>query len=54
MALAERELSAFIAAMEELFGPEQARISAEDWLDEYERVDSPLQSASRDWPQIQI
>ena len=30
MRLAERELSAFIAAVAELFGPEQARLSAEN------------------------
>lgn len=31
---AERELAAFIGAVTELFGPEQARVSTEDWLDE--------------------
>lgn len=31
---AERELSAFIDAATELFGPEQARVSTEDWLEE--------------------
>ncbi len=36
--MAERELSAFIRAVAELFGPEQARLSAEDWLDESERM----------------
>ena len=34
--MAERELSAFIRAVTELFGPEQARLSTEDWLDESE------------------
>ena len=47
--LAERELSAFIAAVTELFGAEQARLSAEDWLDESELMDSPPRSTSRDW-----
>ena len=39
--IAERELSAFIRAVAELFGPEQARLSTEDWLDESERMDRP-------------
>ena len=30
--LAERELASFIGAITELFGPEQARLSADDWL----------------------
>jgi alkylhydroperoxidase/carboxymuconolactone decarboxylase family protein YurZ len=54
LSLAERELSAFIAVVTDLFGPEQARISAEDWLDEYERMDGRLQSASREWRTITI
>jgi hypothetical protein len=39
--MAERELSAFIGAVTELFGPEQARASAEDRLEESELTDSP-------------
>jgi len=34
MHLAERELASFIGAVTELFGPEQSRLSADDWLDE--------------------
>ena len=30
--IAERELSAFLRAVSELHGPEQAKASAEDWL----------------------
>jgi hypothetical protein len=52
--LAERELSAFIAAVAELFGPEQARLSAEDWLEESELIDSPPRSTSRDWRAVTI
>lgn len=33
---AERELGAFLAAVTELFGADQARHAAEDWLDELE------------------
>jgi hypothetical protein len=40
--MAEGELSAFIVVVTELFGPEQARLSTADWLDESEVVDSPL------------
>jgi hypothetical protein len=39
--MAERELSAFLRAVTELFGPGQARLSIEDWLDQSERMDSP-------------
>jgi hypothetical protein len=52
--LAERELSAFIAAVAELSGPEQARLSAEDWLDESELMDSPYRSTRRDWRTVTI
>jgi hypothetical protein len=40
MQMAERELLAFINAVKELHGPEQARPSAVDWLDELELTDS--------------
>ncbi len=33
--LAERELAAFVGAVTELFGPENARLAAEHWLDEF-------------------
>jgi hypothetical protein len=39
--LAEKELSAFISAVHKLFGPEQARQSALDWIEELERMDWP-------------
>ena len=52
--VAERELSAFICAVTELFGPEQARFSAEDWLDESELIDSPPLSTNRDWRAVTI
>ena len=46
--MAERELSAFIRAVTELFGPEHARLSTEDWLDESELMDTRLE------PRVQI
>jgi hypothetical protein len=52
--LAERELSAFIAAVAELFGADQARMSAEDWLDESELMDVSPRSTHRDWRAITI
>jgi hypothetical protein len=45
--IAERELSAFIRAVTELFGPEEAKLSAGDWLGEAELMDSPPQSTSQ-------
>jgi len=52
--MAEGELSTFIRAVTELFGPEQAKLSAEDWLDESELMDSPPLSTSRDWRAVTI
>ena len=52
--MAERELSAFMLAVTELFGPEQARLSAEDWLDESEQMDGPPRATSRDWRAVTV
>ena len=52
--MAERELSAFMLAVTELFGPEQAGLSAEDWLDESEQMDSPQRATSRDWRAVTV
>lgn len=52
--LAERELSSFIAAVSELYGPEQAKISAKDWLDESELMDAPPLSTDRNWRAVTI
>ena len=52
--LAERELSAFIAAVADSFGAVQARVSAEDWLDELEVMDVSRRSTHRDWRSITI
>jgi hypothetical protein len=52
--MAEGELSAFIGAVTQLFGPEQARLAAEDWLDEAELMDSPPRSTSRDWRAVTV
>jgi hypothetical protein len=52
--MAERELSAFIRAVTELFGPEQARLSAKDWLDESERMEGWPRASSRDWRAVTV
>lgn len=52
--LAERELSSFVAAVSKLYGPEQAKLSAEDWLDESELIDSPPWSEARNWHAVTI
>jgi hypothetical protein len=54
MDIAERELSAFIGAVTQLFGPEEAKRSAEDWLDESASMDSPPLSTSRNWRAVTI
>jgi hypothetical protein len=52
--IAERELSAFVSAVTKLFGPEQARVAAEDWLEESDLVDDPPRSMIRDWRSVTI
>jgi len=52
--LAESELTAFIGAVTQLFGPAQARLSAEEWLDESDLVDSLPRSTSRDWRAVTV
>ena len=52
--LAERELGAFIIAVTELFGAEQARLAAEDWLDELELMDALPGPTRRDWGSVTV
>jgi hypothetical protein len=55
MPMAERELSAFIRAVTQLFGSEEeAKLSADDWLDESELMDIPPLSTSRDWRTVTV
>ena len=49
--MAERELSAFFRAVTELFGSEQAELSAEDWLHELNESDS-LPGSAGEWRRI--
>jgi hypothetical protein len=48
MTMAEPELSAFFNAVSQLFGSEQAEISAEDWLQELIEIDG-LPASTREW-----
>jgi hypothetical protein len=48
MAMAERELAAFFQAVTRLFGSEQARHTAEDWLHELIVIDG-LPTSTREW-----
>ncbi len=52
--LAERELSSFLAAVTTLFGPDEARVAAEDWLDESDLMDGPPRSEARDWRSVTV
>jgi hypothetical protein len=46
--MGERELSAFVSAVTQLFGSEQAELSAEDWLHELIEIDG-LPASTREW-----
>lgn len=46
--MAEQELAAFFNAVKELFGSEQAGLSAEEWLEELMAIDA-LPASAREW-----
>jgi hypothetical protein len=46
--MAEREFSAFFGAVTQLFGSEQAALSAEDWLQELIEIDG-APASTREW-----
>jgi hypothetical protein len=48
MTMAERELSAFFNAVVQLFGLEQAELSAEHWLQELTETEG-LPTSAREW-----
>jgi hypothetical protein len=54
MAMAERELMALVSAVTDLFGPEQATIASEDWLDELVSLDCLHGSTNRDLQLITV
>ena len=51
---AEREIAAFIRVVTELFGSEQAKLSAEDWIDELLSIDDLSISALSDWRAVTV
>ena len=53
-AIAERELGAFIRAVTESFGPEQARLAADDWVDELELMDALPGPTGREWGEVTV
>jgi alkylhydroperoxidase/carboxymuconolactone decarboxylase family protein YurZ len=50
---AEQELAAFFHAVKQLFGREQAELSAKDWLDALAEYDG-LPASTRDWRSITV
>jgi hypothetical protein len=46
--MAEQELTAFFQAITKLFGSEQAKLSADDWLQELMTVDG-MPASIREW-----
>lgn len=51
MAMAERELASFVKAVTKMFGSEQAKLSADDWLHELMNA-SVLPASTRQWRQL--
>ena len=51
--MAERELSAFFNAVTELYGPEQAEASAEDWLRDL-MASNGLPTSTQEWRVLTI
>jgi plasmid stabilization system protein ParE len=51
--MAQRELTALFRAVTELFGAEQAELSAEDWLHEVE-AGRALPASTREWRQVTL
>ncbi len=52
--MAERELAAFLCAVEQSYGPQQAALSAQDWLAELEALDVHARLTESDWRQLTI
>jgi hypothetical protein len=54
LASAEKELSAFFAAVHQLFGAEQAQKAADNWIEELEGVDWSSEASVIDWRRVTI
>jgi len=54
LAWAERELSAFVTAVQQLFGAEQSWQAGNIWIEELERMDWPSEAPVIDWRKVSI
>jgi hypothetical protein len=54
MNMAQRELGAFMSAVTEAYGSEEAMLAARDWLNELEATDELPRPTIRDWRRITI
>ena len=54
MDMATRELGAFLHVVSQLYGPEEAELSAHDWLDELKLLDRISEPEPRDWRLVTI
>jgi hypothetical protein len=54
LASAERELSAFVTAVNEMFDAVQARRAAEDWIAELAGTDEAIEAPVIDWRRVTI
>ena len=54
LASAERELSAFVTEVHQLFGPEQARYAADNWMGELEQTDGISETQAIDWRAVTV
>lgn len=54
LATAERELSAFVIAVNQLFDGDQGLKAANNWIEELERTDLPSEASVIDWRKITI
>ena len=54
LASAERELSAFVTAVNQLVDAEQGRKAAKNWIEELERTDWPSGASVIDWRKVTI
>ena len=52
--IAEKELAAFVAAVSELFGPEQSLEAAADWIEELGQLEWSTGNARPDFRQVTI
>lgn len=51
---AERELASYYGAIERMYGSEEARKAAHDWIDKVETMDSPVNGALPNWRRATI